>query len=99
MKIVVTIPARRHFRDSLKVIGRRVRPETIKAIRKRVRAAIEEAARNPELSQLEESLESLQQGHRRVIQDYFKIVYRVEKNTLYVTDIFDTRQDPRKLLG
>ena len=97
MKIVVTHPARRHFRDSLQVIAKRVQPKTIAAIRTRVSASIKELANNPGLGQLEESLEELELGHRRIIQDYFKIVYRVEGSTLWVTDIFDTRQDPRKL--
>lgn len=97
MKIVITIPARRNFRDSLSVIKKHVTQQATRQIRKRVRAAIDEAANNPGLGQVEESLVSFGKGHRRVIQDYFKIVYYVKADTLYVTDIFDTRQDPRKL--
>jgi len=47
--------------------------------------------------QEEEYLKHLGKSHRRVIEGYFKIIYRVERNIIYITDFFDTRQDPIKM--
>lgn len=49
--------------------------------------------------QIEPAMEHRGQGHRRLIEGHFKIIYRVEDDVVYVTDIFDTRQDPEKMQG
>lgn len=49
------------------------------------------------MGQKEEYLEHMGQSHRRIIEGYYKIIYRVEGETIYVTDIFDTRQDPARM--
>ncbi len=52
---------------------------------------------NPEKGQLEEYLAHLNKNHRRLIEGNFKIIYRIEEKAIYVTDFFDTRQDPEKM--
>ncbi|WP_420582574.1 type II toxin-antitoxin system RelE/ParE family toxin [Reichenbachiella sp.] len=54
---------------------------------------------HPHKGQLEENLQHLKEGHRRIIERYFKIIYKVEKETIYITDFFDSRQDPEKMKG
>lgn len=49
--------------------------------------------------QLEEDLAELGRQHRRMVCGHFKIIYFVEGEDLYVTDIFDSRQDPGKIKG
>ncbi|MCB0757002.1 MAG: type II toxin-antitoxin system RelE/ParE family toxin [Flavobacteriales bacterium] len=49
--------------------------------------------------QLEEDLAELGRQHRRMVCGHFKIIYFVEGEDLYVTDIFDSRQDPGKMKG
>lgn len=44
-------------------------------------------------------LEHLGLGHRRLIESHYKIIYRVVGEYIYVTDIFDSRQDPEKMKG
>lgn len=57
-----------------------------------------ESLRNhPHKAQLEENLQHLKEGHRRLIEGHFKIIYKVEGDTIYVTDFFDSRQDPVKM--
>ena len=38
-------------------------------------------------------------GHRRLIESHFKIIYRVIGDCIYITDIFDSRQDADKMKG
>ena len=49
-----------------------------------------------ELGTVDEQLQYLKLGHRKLTQGNYKIVYREEKNIIYITDIFDARQDPDK---
>ena len=49
--------------------------------------------------QREDYLEHLGKNHRRIIEGHVKIIYRVEKHSIYVTDFFDSRQDPEKMKG
>ena len=54
---------------------------------------------NPNLGQYEDYLEHLHQGHRRLVEGHFKIIYKVEPEHIIVTDFFDTRQDPEEMKG
>lgn len=49
------------------------------------------------LGQEEALLKHLKQGHRYLISNHNKIIYKVENKTAYITHVFDTRQDPEKL--
>ena len=49
--------------------------------------------------QLEEDLAELGRRHRRMACGHFKIIYYIQGEDLYVTDIFDSRQDPGKMKG
>ncbi|NJN28035.1 MAG: type II toxin-antitoxin system RelE/ParE family toxin [Cyclobacteriaceae bacterium] len=52
----------------------------------------------PYKGQFEPYLTKLNQGHRRLIEGNFKIVYRIENDMIYVVDFFDSHQEPNKLL-
>jgi hypothetical protein len=49
--------------------------------------------------QQEGCLIHLGKGHKRTIEGYFKIIYKIEGEFIYVTDFFDSRQDPSKMKG
>lgn len=53
---------------------------------------------NPQLGQVEFYLQELNQGHRYLlIEPCYKIIYLQIESIIYITDIFDTRQDPKKI--
>src|SRR5690606_10425117 len=56
-------------------------------------------ADHPYTGQTEEYLEHLEKGHRRLVEGHIEIIYRVEGQYIYITDFFDTRQDPIKIKG
>lgn len=47
--------------------------------------------------QAEPYLKSKKGDYRRLVHYHYKILYRVEEEVIYVTDVFDSRQDPRKM--
>jgi len=59
----------------------------------------ESLSNNPSKGQREEYLEHLGLQHRRIVEGHFKIIYRIQKEIIYVTDFFDSRQDPEKMKG
>jgi len=49
------------------------------------------------IGQKEELLEHFNQNHRYLIRNHNKIIYTVEEDKIYITHVFDTRQNPKKL--
>jgi addiction module RelE/StbE family toxin len=45
----------------------------------------------------EQLLTHFEQEHRFIIDGNYKIIYIVQDNTVYITHVFDTRQNPTKL--
>jgi len=46
---------------------------------------------------IEVLLQHLNEGHRYIIRGNFKLIYKIQSQRIYVTDVFDTRQNPTKL--
>lgn len=46
---------------------------------------------------IENLLMELNQEHRFIIRGNYKIIYKILNSNIYITDVFDTRQDPREL--
>ncbi len=52
----------------------------------------------PRMGPLEQTLtESPQEYRSLIVRRKWKVIYRIEKQTLYITDIRDCRQDPQTL--
>jgi len=99
VKIVYTEQAIESLNDCLNFISPHVTIEKLLAIRDEILATADLLIENPELGQVEEYLEHLGLGHRRLIEGNYKIIYRVQGYQIFITDIFDSRQDPSKMRG
>ena len=53
----------------------------------------------PRGGQVEPWLEHKDLGHRRAVVGNYKVIYRIQKNEIRITDVFDARQDPGKMKG
>lgn len=49
------------------------------------------------LGQEEVLLKHLNQKHRYLISNHNKIIYKIQNDCAYITHVFDTRQNPKKL--
>ncbi len=49
--------------------------------------------------EVDEFLIYLNKNHKRFVCGHYKIIYYVDQNQLFVTDIFDSRQNPIKEKG
>lgn len=53
---------------------------------------------HPEVGQEEETLKFLKEGHRYLVKGNYKIIYRMINDAVFITDVFDTRLNPKKLV-
>lgn len=66
-------------------------------IRKSIFNSTKPLIKHPFIGSIEENLIDLKQEHRYLVEGNYKIIYRVDKNNIYITDIFDCRQNPSKM--
>jgi plasmid stabilization system protein ParE len=99
MKLIYTEQALFSLEEALNFIAPKVSPEKLKHIRDQILDAADTLLLQPLQGQEEPYLEHLNLGHRRLIVSHYKIIYRVVDEYIYITDIFDSRQDPDKMKG
>jgi plasmid stabilization system protein ParE len=51
----------------------------------------------PNSGQIEPTLSGLKEEHRYLVRGNYKVIYKKVKEGIFVTDIFDTRQDSKKI--
>jgi toxin ParE1/3/4 len=52
---------------------------------------------NPQLGSIELGLDYLGLGHRYLVSGNFKIIYLLQGSNVFITDVFDTRQNPETI--
>lgn len=97
MKLFYTEQALISLQECMDFFPLEVPAEKVNEIRDRILAKADMLLQNPYSGQQEEYLEHLDKGHRRLIEGNYKIIYRVQGENIYITDIFDSRQDPVKM--
>lgn len=99
MRLVMTESAWRSLDQAIYVLSVRWDDRVVDRIVAEIWEHIDIVLQYPLGGQLEEDLAELGRQHRRMVCGHFKIIYFVEGEDLYVTDIFDSRQDPGKMKG
>jgi plasmid stabilization system protein ParE len=66
-------------------------------IKKSIFTSTKKLINNPLIGALEENLKDLNQGHRYLVEGNYKIIYLIINDSIFITDIFDCRQNPEKM--
>jgi plasmid stabilization system protein ParE len=66
-------------------------------IKKEILLSTKPLLTQPNSGQIELTLESLNEGHRYIVESNYKIVYKQVKEGVLITDVFDCQQDPIKI--
>ena len=99
MKVFITDPAMTSLKDIHDYYQSKGYGFYGKRITKSVISKSKRLSKNPYLGQEEELLKPLEQGHRYLlVEKYYKVIYLVLEEKIVVTDVFDTRQQPEKML-
>jgi toxin ParE1/3/4 len=99
VKIFYTPQALESLKEALEFIAPNVSTQTLQSIRDKILSRADKLLNSPLTGRQEEYLEHLGMNYRRIIESHYKIIYRIKDNYIYITDIFDTRQDPAKMKG
>lgn len=99
MKLVYTEQAIISLEEALNFIAPKVSEDKLIEIRNKILDKADTLLTHPLKGQQEPFLEHLGLHHRRLIEGHYKIIYRIIDDCIYITDIFDSRQDPDKMKG
>jgi plasmid stabilization system protein ParE len=87
--------------NSLKEIHRYYKENANKSvadnIRNNILASSSQLEIHPESGTIEELLTELKENHSFIVRGNYKIIYRIIGDSVFITDVFDTRQDPLKI--
>jgi len=97
MKVLWTKSALASLYDIYKYYNENVSITIACKIRDSILAVPRQLEKHYFIGQIEESLKEMEEGHRYIIKDNYKIIYKIQTNTIYITYVFDTRQDPDKI--
>lgn len=99
MRLVYTEQALLSLEEALGFIALKISSEKLIEIRNKILDAADKLLLHPLQGAKEPYLEHLGLEHRRLVEGHYKIIYRIAEDTIYVTDIFDSRQDPERMRG
>lgn len=98
MKVKITDPAKEELKRIYSYHRRRGYGKKGRKIRKEVMKKAMGLRKYPYMGQKEEYLAHLGKGHRYIlVEKRYKVIYRIEGQIIYVTDVFDTQQDESKM--
>lgn len=101
MNVVLTAQSIDRLEEALTFYSEKLEIPEVKIIeiRDRLLERANDLSKFPYRGQPEPFLAKLGLGHRRLIEGNFKIIYRIDGDTVYVVDFFDTHNDPKKMKG
>jgi plasmid stabilization system protein ParE len=67
-------------------------------VRDNILAVTSQLEKHSQIGQIEELLKEMESGHRYIVKDNYKIIYKIQTHKIYITDVFDTRQNPDKIM-
>ena len=97
MKVVISQKAQTDLTNILEYYKRKGLLKYGRKVRARIILKSMRLKEFPQLGQIEESLVELNMGHRYLVEDNYKIIYRIIEDHVLITNVFDTRQDPSKM--
>lgn len=87
-----------YAKDELRLIFEyyrlKVNYKTAVKIKQNIISSIKRLEKNSFMFQIEENLVAIKKDYRRIVEGNYKIIYRVENEVIYITDIFDKRRNP-----
>lgn len=81
----------RYYRENVSV-------DIASNIRDSVIASTRQLEKHSLSGEIEELLLDLSESHRHLVRGNYKIIYKIKDRKIYITDVFDTRQDPNKVI-
>lgn len=97
MKVVWAISALNELRAIYGYYLEHVGYQMAENIRLNVLKATRQLTVEPHSGKPEPELSTTEKQYRSLVRGHYKVVYRVEVETVHIVDVFDTRQNPPKM--
>ena len=98
MKIIWTDFASTSLSEIYKYYKEAASENVAQRIKLKIFGATRQLIKHPLSGQIEITLQKLDEDHRYLVEGNYKIIYKWIKEGILVTDVFDTRQDPVKII-
>lgn len=98
MKIIWTDFATQNLKVIFKYYAEKASIKVAHKIRKGILNSTHQLIKHPNSGQIEINLIELKLEHRYLISSNYKIIYRIEEEFIIIIDVFDTRQNPNKMV-
>lgn len=98
MKIIWTDFATNSLFEIFKYYKETANRHVAQKIKLKIFSATRQLIKHPLSGQIETNLQKLGEDHRYLVEGNYKIIFKRTKKGIIITDVFDTRQDPAKIL-
>ncbi|WP_445736403.1 type II toxin-antitoxin system RelE/ParE family toxin [Mariniflexile sp.] len=98
MKIVWTDFAITNLKAIFDYYATKANKKVAHRIRKRILKSSKQLINNPNSGPMEQNLIGLKKHHRYLVSGNHKLIYRIIDNQIVINDVFDTRQNPSKMI-
>ena len=97
MEVIWTNPAKRDLRKIYNYFKKKVSQNLAQKVINSIFTNTS-ILKNQNIGTKEQLLTQFEQDHRFIIDGNYKIIYIIQNSTVYITHIFDTRQNPTKII-
>lgn len=98
MKIFWTEFAIRNLKDIFDYYSLNANKKVAHQIRNQILGLTKKLSDNPKIGQIEPHLNKFKFEYRYLVSGNYKIIYGISKNEVIISDVFDVRQNPTKML-
>lgn len=99
MKIIWTNFAIDSLKDIFDYYSEKAGKKVAHKIRKQIFQSTRQLIKHPESGQVELYLEKLEQTYRYILIGNYKVIYRIESQSVFINDVFDVRRNPIKMIA
>lgn len=71
--------------------------KTAKKIKAGIFESVKQLVKFSRSGNREENLRELKEGHRYLVAGKYKVIYKIEDDIIYITDVFNCEQNPQKM--
>ena len=97
MKIIWTLPAKFRLKEIYVYYKHNTSVSVAKKLKKEIFETTGSLKHHPEIGQIEALLKRKKFEYKYLVKGNYKIIYRIEKEEIYIIDVFDCRQNPQKI--
>ena len=97
MTIIWTLSASKDLKNIFEFYRKTANKEVAHKIKNEILLTSKNLELGIGIGQIEDRLKDFNQGHRYLLSNHCKIVYFSTNDTIYITHVFDTRQNPEEL--